>query len=226
VTGPHILIPTEASPLTWPSSVKRHPSPQASRFAGPTIGNGLSEIRDELRRLGARSVIISTNLPLRKDGEPYARGLNLDEDQGAAVYWSLAKGKDKVPYCLPCDKWRSLAENLHAIALTISALRAVERHGAIHVVQAFEGFKALPPGGGAIVTAPPWRDVLGGNWPAKPDGSPLANEELLGIVRGRFRAFMKLVHPNSAGATVDDDTSARVAELTVARDAAEAELCA
>jgi hypothetical protein len=223
VTGP-IIAPTEASPLTWPASVKRTVNPQASRFVSPTIGGSLGEIRDELRKLGAKNVIISTNLPLRKDGEPYARGLSLDVDQGAAVYWNLFRGKERIPYCLPCDKWRTLAENLHAIALTINALRAVERHGAIHVVQAFEGFKALPPAGGTIITPPNWREVFGGNWPVKSDGSPLSDAELLGVVRARFRMMMKLVHPNSATATTDESTSGRVAELTAARDAAEAEL--
>lgn len=232
MTGPYIIIPTEASPLTWPTSVKRTPTPQPSRFVMPHIGGGLIKIREELRKMGAVDIIISTNLPLRRDGEPYARGLNLDQDQGAAVYWNLIKGtgksRQKTPYCLPCDKWKTLAENLHAIALTINALRAVERYGAIHVVQAFEGFKALPPGDGTAVIAapPPWRETLGGDWPTKADGSPLPNEELLGIVRGRFRKFMMLVHPNSSTAAPNPDAALRVAELTAARDAAEAELSA
>ena len=227
MTGPQLIAalvgaPTEAHPLTWPASVKRHPSPQRSRFSNPSIHGSLNEIRNELRKLGAVNVIISSNLPLRRDGEPIAgRGLSLDHDQGAAVYWSLAKGKDKVPYCLPCDKWRTLAENLHAIALTIAALRAVERHGAVHVVQAFEGFKALPPGSEgstAIAMAPPWREVLGADWPDLP------NDELLGVARARWKALMKMVHPNSSAAPEDPDVAVRIAELNAARDAAEAEL--
>lgn len=228
MTGPQLIAslagaPTEASPLTWPAGVKRNASPQRSRFANPSINGSLGEIRTELRKLGAQNVIISSNLPLRRDGEPITgRGLSLDHDQGAAVYWTLTRGdKQKVPYCLPCDKWRTLAENLHAIALTISALRAVERHGAVHVVQAFEGFKALPPGSEgstAIAMAPPWREVLGGDWPDLP------NDELLGVVRARWKTLMKMVHPNSSSSTPDPNVAVRVDELNAARDAAEAEL--
>jgi hypothetical protein len=222
MTGP-IIIPEEAHPLSWPPTVPRSKTTRTSRFVAPTIAGGLKEIREELRRMGATKVVISSNIPLRQtDGQPVSRAFNLD-DHGVAVYWQMYRGKQLVPYCLPCDRWRTVAENLHAIAKTVKALRDVERWGAIQVVQAFEGFKALPSGD-PIVTPPPWRETLGGNWPTRPDGSPLPNEELLGVVRGRFRALMKTVHPNSGNETTDPNVSARVAELTAARDAAEEEL--
>lgn len=94
----------------------------------------------ELERLGASSVVLSTNKELRLDGLPRA-GRRTPEDVGVAVYFIL-DGRDQ---CIPCDKWRRVEDNLWAITKTIEALRGIERWGAKEMVNAaFSGFKALP----------------------------------------------------------------------------------
>lgn len=224
MTGPHITIPTEASPLSWPPTIKRTEKPRRSQFVNPTVARAVADIRDELRRLGARNIVISTNLPAQANGNPLSRPRSLSgiDDQGATVYWTLLTDGRDVPYCLPCDRWMTVAENLHAIGKTIKALRDVERWGAIRIEQAFEGFKALPPGSGAppIVTVPEidWRAVLGGDQPVWPE---LPNEDLLGLAKTRHRRLIQLIHPDMPGGDVQ-----RAAELNAALDAAEKELTA
>ena len=47
---------------------------------------------------------------------------------------------------LACDKYVKMADNLHAICLTLEAMRALERWGAYTAEQAAEGARlALPP---------------------------------------------------------------------------------
>ena len=57
------------------------------------------------------------------------------------------------------DAYAEVADNLAAIAATLEAMRAIERHGgAIILDRAFQGFAALPAPG--QTGARPWREVL------------------------------------------------------------------
>jgi hypothetical protein len=215
-----ITIPTEAYPLTWPAGVKRSDYWRKANFFGTRTGQQIQAVLDELRKLGARNVVISSNMPVRPDGIPYADGPQQPNgDPGVAVYWSVSMSVGGewrlVPYCMPCDKWNRIADNLHAIALSINAMRGLDRWGAVTVEQAFAGFAELPPGQTeAAPAARPWRDVIGGPWPELPP------DELLDLVRGRYRRSMKLVHPDIAGPA----GAAVSAELNVAMEEAEREL--
>lgn len=123
-----------------------------------TVSEACDRIFAELSRMGVATgnVIVSTNLQTRLDGRPYS---NRGEpgDPGAAVYWRV-KGADKV---MAIDRYDRVADNLAAIAATLDAMRAIERHGGAAILdRAFTGFTALPSPEQA--TAPSWRDVL---WP-------------------------------------------------------------
>src|SRR5260370_38949062 len=95
--------------------------------------------------------MVSTNIPLNLSGSP--RGDRLEPpDPGAAIYWSH-KGKSQ---CMAIDRYNRVADNLAAIAATLEALRAIERHGGRSILdRAFIGFAALPAS-----TGKPWREVL------------------------------------------------------------------
>jgi hypothetical protein len=84
------------------------------------------------------SIVISTNVELRRDGLPYSHRRE-PSDPGAAVYWR--DGDKKL--VLACDKYVSVGENLYAIGKTIEATRAIERWGAVTAEQAFAGYVAL-----------------------------------------------------------------------------------
>lgn len=108
--------------------------------SGITLGQARDELLAELARLGARNVILSTNLTLRNDGLPYANQRQPD-DPGGAVYFQH-NGRDMA---FACDRWTRIEDNLSAIARTIEALRGIERWGTGEMVAAaFEGFTALP----------------------------------------------------------------------------------
>ena len=167
-------------PLSWPMTWARTPAykRQVARFADRSIGKSAAFVLDELRMLGARDVVISTNQELRRDGMPKSTQRRLLEDPGAAVYFSL-KGKPRV---LACDKWSLLADNLWAIGLHIEAIRGQQRWGVGTVEMAFAGYEALPAGG------PDWWQVLG-----------VEHSTSFDFVRTVYRDLVKKNHPDQGG---------------------------
>jgi hypothetical protein len=150
------------------------------------FGKNRDDVIRELDLLGASSVVISTNMQTRLDGLPYAKQRE-PEDSGVAVYFML-NGEQE---CIPCDKWDTVAQNLRAIALTIEALRGLDRWGAKEMVNAaFRGFKALPE---SVITPPPstdWYTVLG--------VSPEATRE---EIKTAYRRMAAATHPDAGGDT-------------------------
>lgn len=131
--------PTEAYPLTWPLGRPRQHGREVARFK-TTLGKAIENVRYEVDLLGGTAVVISSNLPLRRDGLPMARAGYIG-DCGVAVYFTLRKK----PMCFACDRWDRVEDNMQAIAKTIEALRGIERWGSGQMVeQAFTGFIALP----------------------------------------------------------------------------------
>ena len=172
----------EAYPLCWPSGWPRM-SPHArktSRFKSKSFAVARDVLMDELRKFGARDVILSTNIPLRQDGLPYS-GYRQPDDKGVAIYFTL-KGKKMV---FACDLWTRIEDNLHAIANTIDALRGIARWGSSDLLErAFTGFTALP----APPAKKPWHVVLEVTERASPT-----------TVRSQYRALALKHHPDRGG---------------------------
>jgi hypothetical protein len=217
-----IVVPTESFPLRWPQGIKRSPTRHRSAFKSTTIGAAVDDIFRQLRLMKAKTIVISSNLTTRADGTPSSDGpMRPNGDPGVAVYWTREEHRAKrwqlVPYCMPCDRWDRISDNLHALALSIEAMRGMERWGAVSTEQAFAGFAALPAGSGdEIIPRQPsadWRTILGGSWP---DG--LAPAELLGIAKARHRKLIATAHPDQGGSTE------RAAQINAAIEAAEQEL--
>lgn len=228
-----IVIPTEAYPLQWPANQPRTRAGdrKESKF-GTVVTNEhgragmrhrsiwecVERVRAELRRTGAITVVISSMLPLRNDGLPRSDASQVPQgDPGVAVYWTRRVRGRLQPHAMPCDRWNKVADNLYAIALSIEALRGMERWGAVSLEQAFAGFAALPPGDGTeIIPRQPvvdWRTILGGTWPEE-----LEPAEILGIAKARHRKLIAIAHPDAGGSV------AAAAELNDAINAAEQEL--
>jgi hypothetical protein len=138
-------------PLTWPPGWRRATTRRGADFRRGNgysakrleLGDGISRVMRELSRLRVRgsSVIISSDLKLRGDGLPYADQATSKLDPGVAVYWTDSKGNKR---CMAVDRYDRIADNLAAIAATIEAMRAIERHGgAVILDRAFMGFQAL-----------------------------------------------------------------------------------
>jgi hypothetical protein len=191
--------PISAYPLQWPSGWPRAKERKRAQFGKGerqysstgtgswinmrdlTISDGVKRVLAELERLnvGRGNAIISTNVKVRLDGLPYS-DQRAPEDPGVAVYWRVQnKGQMKV---MAVDRYDRVADNLAAIAATLNAMRAIERHGGAQILErAFTGFTALPG-------VPTCWDVLG----VKRDAS---REE----VEGAFRDLAKRHHPDAGG---------------------------
>lgn len=130
-------------PLDWPAGWPRTPTykRQGGNFK-MTRGRAITELADEIRQLGGKWMIISTNLPVRLDGLPYADARLVHNDPGVAVYFTL-KERNVV---FACDRYSHVDANIRAIGLTVAAIRGVERWGTTGMLErAFTGFAALPP---------------------------------------------------------------------------------
>jgi len=123
-------------------------------------------------RVPAGSIVISTNIGSGKKGRPFS-GMAEPDDTGAAVYFKL----DGLDYCLPCDKWDRVADNLAAIAAHINAMRGIERWGVGTSKDVYTGFKALPQAAGSRNGA--WWTVLGVDPNPDPNEVETARNKLL-----------------------------------------------
>lgn len=129
----------QAYPLQYPIGYPRTKHPQRSAFS-VSLADARDALLNELRLLGAKSIVISSNALLRNDGLPYAKQPKI-EDNGVAVYFFY----ESQQLALACDKWNDIASNIRAIGLTVSAIRGMERWGVSEMLKrAFAGFQALP----------------------------------------------------------------------------------
>ncbi len=134
--------PIEAYPLHWPQGWPRRNRWQrnASKY-DVTFLKARDDLVRELKTGRCKGVIVSSNVPLRRDGIPLA-GQREPEDPGVAVYWTDKNGKPRV---IACDVWRTVRENLRAVGLAYASLRQIERTGASELLErAFQGFARLP----------------------------------------------------------------------------------
>lgn len=198
----------QAHPLQWPEGWQRtvahlrvrakfgtserrsyEHSPQSTylRKRDLTVSDGLERILSELGRMGVErdDIVISTNLSLRLDGLPRSNQSE-PQDPGAAVYWVERWSKGSPTRCMAIDRYERVADNLGAIAATLDAMRAIERHGGAEILnRAFTGFTALPAPG---QTSASWREVLGLN------GNTTAQD-----VEAAYRRLRSLHHPDKGG---------------------------
>lgn len=187
------IRPDQRYPLTWPAGWPRTPAWRRgpSSFKA-TTDKAYREMVAELERLGARNVIISSNLKLRQDGMPYANQPR-HNDEGIAVYF-VRKGKD---YVLACDKFAKREDNLRAITLTIGAIRGIERWGSSDLMErAFTGFAQLA----APVDVRQWWEVLG-----------VSADAPAWAVEAAYRRLRSSSHPDRDGGSAAEFNAVQVA---------------
>lgn len=196
----------EAYPLQWPEGwprTREWSRENDDRFGGQNklqMGKARDQLLAELQKLGARNVVISSNLMLRQDGLPYASQKQVS-DPGVAVYFTL-KNRSLV---MARDRFKTAAGNIRSLTLAIEAMRQLERHGgSIMMERAFHGFAAIAPPD----WKKPWREVFG----VKPDWR--------GDITALYREKAKNRHPDSGG------SDSLMAELNVAYAEAKLELSA
>lgn len=171
----------EAFPLCWPTGRPRAKVHEHAIFK-TSFGKARDVCRGEIYLLGGRDVVISTNIPLKRDGDPYADSRSNVSDTGVAVYFTYKKRQ----MCFACDRWWKVEDNMQAIAKTIGALRGVARWGTGDMMEAaFTGFAALPAPG--QTSGKGWREVLG----FPPEHTPSFDE-----ARDAYRLIRSETHPD------------------------------
>lgn len=166
----------EAFPLHWPEGWPRSKRRERSRFKC-RFAVARDELFEQIRLMGGRYPVLSTNITLRHDGLPYANQPE-PEDPGVAVYFEY-QGKQMT---FACDRWNRVRDNVRAVQKTIEALRGIERWGASDMMErAFSAFEALPSPGD-------WRADLGLPESANKDDA-----------KRRFRELVKIHHPDHGG---------------------------
>lgn len=178
----------EAFPLAWPAGWARTALRKSARF-DMSMATARDHLMNELRIMGARYPVLSTNVALRRDGLPYANQPE-PSDPGVAVYFEW-HGKQMT---FACDRWDKVRDNVRAIGKTIEAIRGIERWGASDMMErAFSAFEALPPpGGGVSLSCWAVLDI--------PAGSPVSD------IERAYRAKAKDAHPYRGGTREQWDT--------------------
>jgi hypothetical protein len=212
-------VSRNAYPLSWPEGWRREKLHRfadfgkvsteyrdgRSMYAGKkrlSVSDAVQRVLGELQRMGIGqdAVLISTNVRLRLDGFP--RSDQEPSDPGAAVYWQK---KGQQMRCMAIDRYNRVADNLAAIAATLEAMRAIERHGGAAILdRAFTGFAALPEH-----ASQSWRQVLG----IREDQRPTME-----LIEERFRALAKVHHPDQGG------ERSKFEQIVAAREAARQEV--
>jgi hypothetical protein len=183
-------------PLCWPHNVPRRPPHLRKKplFADRSVSAATNQLLQEINRLNHRSwnfsdrsVIVSTNVRLKKDGMPYS-GQAEPQDTGVAVYFNLMfmrAGKCQARHTvLSCDRWSKVGYNLTAIANDIEAQRARERWGCTSVEQAFAGYLAIPERCGVR----PWWEILN-----------VPSDACHDAIQEAFRDMAHDAHPDKGG---------------------------
>lgn len=101
----------------------------------------LEQLEYELSALGASGIVIQAGFrqnEIRLDGWPLGKATPTHP----AVVLSFRDAENR-PLSFPCDRFASYAENLRAIALSLEALRAVDRYGVTKLGEQYAGFKQI-----------------------------------------------------------------------------------
>jgi hypothetical protein len=202
----------QAFPLQWPEGWPRTPSNKQergwqfkqSRAAGGygktlvTFAKARDLLYEELGRLGASNVVVSTNHKPDRYGVPTESKRSVDDD-AVAIYFTLKARA----MAMACDRFDNAAANMRSLGLAIDAMRQLERHGGGTMMErAFAGFVALPKPDGAD-----WWEVL-----------QVPRTVSRATIEAKFRELARARHPDRGG------SDHAMAELNRARDQALAEV--
>lgn len=135
------MISVQFVPIaSWPG--KQTTSRKDSLFSAK-YSDTLDLLEKELRHINAREILIQTYLErgqIRNDGWPKS---NATRPINPGVILTFVRNGKTIS--MPCDRYRDWECNLRAIALSLKALRDVDRYGVTTGGEQYRGWEALPP---------------------------------------------------------------------------------
>jgi hypothetical protein len=187
----------------WPRDFTRNRRSAPFR-AG--YGKTLMDLERELLHLGVTQCVIQAACgeeDIRIDGR--LRSSARLQHPGIIVTFT---SKKTGPLFWPCDTYSEWTDNLRAITLALTALRAVDRYGVTKHAEQYRGWKQLPDGG---IPANEWASAdeaarflwLSAGWPEK-DLEAVQFRRAVSdpkVLQGVFRDAAKKAHPDAGGST-------------------------
>lgn len=189
----------------WPKAPTKYRTSSTFRSGYPQT---IELLKRELSKINAKNCVIELycrDSEIRQDGLPLATAK--PSQPGVIVKFENRHGR----FSYPCDKYTSWADNLRAIALTLEALRAIDRYGATYDGEQYKGWTALPTDTNAdpLVKAASLIVTTAGNGYQVSD--LLSNRDTL---ESAFRAAMLKAHPDRGG-NVETAQSLNLARDTI-----------
>lgn len=122
----------------WPGQPTRQPKRSQFRV---NWSKTVELLESELRHLGASNVVIQAFVDagqIRQDGMLYANAR--PSRPGVILSFDSKHG----PLSYPCDRYDDWRDNVRAIALSLEALRSVDRYGVTKRAEQYKGWAKLP----------------------------------------------------------------------------------
>lgn len=118
--------------------------PRSSWKSAPfrlTYPRRLDKLEEELAKLGAKDILIQLHLKrsdIRNDGWP--KSDSRPRNPGVIITFTDCRGNE---LSFPCDTYDDWYDNLYAVALSLEALRAVDRYGVTKSAEQYQGWRRL-----------------------------------------------------------------------------------
>ena len=165
----------------------------------------LDRLEAELKHLSARDIVIQAGFDrdqIRNDGWPYG-GASPRRHAGVILSFQTPRG----PLSFPCYRYSVWQSNLRAIALSLEALRAVDRYGVTQRAEQYAGWaqiEAPKDGFTDRLAAALFMVDRAGVVDKERDA---AADRILASVEARKQTFIvaaKALHPDAAGGSHED----------------------
>lgn len=169
----------------------------------------------ETERLGAQLVVVQiaiADAEIRRDGMP--RATARASHPGVVISFESDHGPLRYATDVYANRWAGdmpgWQANVRAVALSLEALRAVDRHGVTRRSEQYVGFRALPAPAGRFATAD---EAL--RWMQTKAGTPAETSPAV-----LYRRLARLLHPDTnQGARGDWDLLEQAYQLVQADEA-------
>jgi hypothetical protein len=165
---------------------------RASTAFSSTYQRTLERLEYELEKLKAIDVVVQAGYDrqvIRNDGWPRSSAT----PRHPAVVLTFRSRESNQQYSFPCDTFTRFEHNLHAIAFTLEALRAVNRYGVTRGHEQYKGFAQ-------IESAKPWNVEDAAQFVAAKTGCKAEGViEMASYYREAYRIAAKMLHPDTGG---------------------------